>query len=436
MTRATVASLPNYRWPVEWLARRYAPLRAAASGAFHLARAVGWVVSLLARRRPTIAVLRTDGVGDAILFEPVLRDLPRVFDGAEIHLWAPPPVIDLLRAHPAVKRFVAVPRGFKPGNHAVFWSIPWRARLGYRLGRFRYDLAIYPPADPEPLGNWLLASIRATQRWIADGSTLNQFDWQREIAQAGADSVLPVDRSPGIHELQRNAQLAASWESSVERLRPGIPASPRAATYAAVHLGAARHAVRRARARGLVGIIPAGSGELNRYPAARWAEVIRRLWTEHQLLSGLLGGPDDDDALSPIAKRLGDVPHHRFPADRDISVAAAVVARLDGVVSVDTGLAHAAAAFDVPSAVLVTGGMPWRFFPWPAATARTVAVNQPTPCAGCNYRCTHTDGAVCLTEVEPRQVVEALLAAMKLRPVAPALRIAPSGFPEEYRHAG
>lgn len=436
MTQSRIASLPSYRWPEPWLRRRYAPVRAIGAAVFHAARMLGMAASLLGPRRPAVAVIRTDGVGDAILFEPALRDLPRVFDGAEVHLWAPPGVIDLLRAHPAVARFVAVPRGFKPGNLALFWSLPWRAKMGYRLGRHAYDLAIYPPADPEPLGNWLLASIRAQQKWVADGSTLNQFDWQRDAAQSAASSVLPVERTPGMHELERNARLASLWESSIERLRPEIPASKRAATYASVHLGKARHAVRRARAAGLIGVIPAGASELNRYPALRWAEVIRQLWEGHRLLCGFLGGPGDEEVIQPIAARLGNLPHHRFPADADISVAAAVVGRLDGVISVDTGLAHAAAAFDVPAAVLVTGGMPWRFFPWPASAARTVAVNQLTPCAGCNYRCTQPAGAICVSEVEPRQVVDALLAAMKLRPATGAIPLTPAAPPKEYRHAG
>ncbi|MCS7032564.1 MAG: hypothetical protein NZ561_01060, partial [Phycisphaerae bacterium] len=338
---------------------------------------------------------------------------------------APEGTILLLEAHPAVHRFIRVPRGFKEGNYRVFWSLAWRARLGFALGRYRYDCAIYPPDDPEPLGSWIVAHLRAREKWINPGSTANQFDWQRQWLRRFATRVLQP-RPGGGHELERNAFLASQWGCAIEAERPELPLSARALTYASVLVGQARHAVRRARAGGLIGIVPAGSAPINQYPPEKWAAVIRKLWEEHQLLPAVLCTPKETTLLSQISQIIGDVPWHRFPSDCDIAVAAAIVSRLDGLISVDTGLAHAATAFDRPTVVLATGGMPDRFWPWPGET-RTILLTKPTACVGCGYRCTQTTPH-CLTEISPQWIVDALLRAMNGRAIQPVAR--------EYRHAG
>src|SRR5262245_32580958 len=131
--------MPDYRWPEQWLSRWYAPWRWLAAAVFHAARLLGVLASIPHIPRRRVAVIRTDGIGDAILFEPALSSLSRHCDGYELHLWAPPGVCTLMEAHPDISRFVAVPRGFKQGNFDLFWSLWLRARLGFRIGRHRYD---------------------------------------------------------------------------------------------------------------------------------------------------------------------------------------------------------------------------------------------------------------------------------------------------------
>jgi ADP-heptose:LPS heptosyltransferase len=430
MNRTPVASLPAYQWPEQWVTRRrYAPWRWLVAAAFHGARLAGVTTSFVAPRPRAIAVLRTDGVGDAILFEPALRSLARRFDGHEVHLWAPKPTCELFESHPVVSRRVVVPRGFKSGNHAVFWSIALRARLGWAIGRNHYAAAVYPASDPEPLGNWLIASIRAGERWIVDGSTLNQFDWQRNLTEKSVSSVLSIELKDR-HELNRNADLAEIWGSPIPaQARPDLPLSSRATTYAGVEIGAARHAARRNRARGLIGVVVTGSSPINRYPPEKWVAALRSIWNDHRLMPALLGGPTDAETVESIRRRLVEagMAHHVFPPTQDIAIAAAIVGKLDALLSVDTGLAHAGAAMDIPTAVLVSGGMPGRFWPWPMPT-RSIVLTRKTPCAGCNYRCTQPD-VVCLTEIDPQQI-----AAAVGRIIKPARNMTIA--PKEYRHAG
>jgi ADP-heptose:LPS heptosyltransferase len=55
------------------------------------------------------------------------------------------------------------------------------------------------------------------------------------------------------------------------------------------------------------------------------------------------------------------------------------------VVGVDTGLGHAACALDKDNIILAGGGHPGRFFPY---HPRTILVRKEMDCYGCNWRCT------------------------------------------------
>jgi len=85
----------------------------------------------------------------------------------------------------------------------------------------------------------------------------------------------------------------------------------------------------------------------------------------------------------------------------------AIIRRLDGMLSVDTGLAHIALAQRVPTVVLVGGGTPGRFFPWPDSRGH-VALNNAMPCDGCNNKC-HLPEALCITKISSDEIVEAYM---------------------------
>lgn len=146
---------------------------------FHAARLAGRVSSATSPNRRAMLVLRTDGIGDAVLFEPALRSLADRFADYQLHLWAPAATCELFGQHPSVSRTLAVPRGGKAGNLEYFASARWRAVMGWRLGRHVFSVAAYAVESPEPLGDWLLSSVRARQRWYSPGDTENQFAWQR-----------------------------------------------------------------------------------------------------------------------------------------------------------------------------------------------------------------------------------------------------------------
>jgi ADP-heptose:LPS heptosyltransferase len=397
-------SKPDYAWPPRLRGPGYAAARVAGAVLFHLCYAIGLICSVFVRGRPAALVIRTDGIGDAILFEPALESLARSLSPSELHLWAPAGACDVLAACPVIRRRVVIPRGFREGNLLVLRSMRWRARLGFMLGRRTYEVAVYPAESPEPLGNWLLLSARTRIRWVNYGDTTNQFDRQRASTHARVTRVLS-QRPGSAHELIRNAYLASQWGGSLDLRPPKVYFTAKAVDQAERQAHAWRHVERQLRASGVVAVIPTGSQPINRYPADKWAQVLRQIWHEHRAIGAFLGGPGDEAFIESIGHQLGEVPHLRSGKPLSILATAALLERLDAVLCVDTGLAHAAVALRVPSVILRIGGDPGRFLPWPGET-RSIVLFKSMPCEGCHNRC-HLREAECITDVTPEQIVAA-----------------------------
>ena len=402
----TCSTAPNYRWPAHLTAWRRAPLRWLCTAAFALGYAFGRLRTIGHDAGKRILVIRTDGLGDAVLFEPAMRSLASRYPAHELHLWAPKAICELFSATPYVTQRCETPRGCKAGNLALFCSPAWRAQLGYTLGRWTFDLAIYPAESAEPLGNWLLTRARATERWLVAGDLENQFDWQRDAAQARATRVIP--RPPdGGHELRRNAHVAEEWGAHVADDLPRVYPSAVARGAAQALLQRWRSETMRLGAASLVGVVPAGTMATKTYPPASWAAALRELWQRHHILPVMIGSAAETGTIRSILALTPDVPALALDGPLDVLTLAALLGLLDGVISVDTGPAHFALAQKVPTVVLCGGGHPGRFFPWPNARS-SIVLNRPMPCEGCSARC-HLPEPECLTKVAPQEIVGAAL---------------------------
>jgi ADP-heptose:LPS heptosyltransferase len=380
--------------------------RYALALVFHVAYALGRLIGLVWRNAETVLILRTDGLGDALLFEPALENLGITLSPLKIHLWAPSLTCQLFSHCPTVERLVSIPRGYRDGNLTYFKSPYWRLKLGFEMGRNNFTKVVYPVESPEPLGNWLFANVRATERWVNYGDTINQFEWQQDQTHLHATRV--IENRPGnAHELHRNEYLVEQWSGEKSLRLPKIVASDQVLVHAELEAERWRTIARKSGGTEFIGVVPVASMPIKSYPLPQWTEALARLWHQQRVIGVLLGGPGDKAALDALADSLkhAEVPFVRMRRPMSILQIASAVRHLDGVLSVDTGLAHLAVAQRVPTVVLVTGGNPGRFFPWPSVKNHIV-LNVATSCSGCHDRCTMPE-AECITHITPEEIVSA-----------------------------
>ena len=109
----------------------------------------------------------------------------------------------------------------------------------------------------------------------------------------------------------------------------------------------------------------------NKYwPTERWAEVLRHVRSQHPQHAIVLLGTGPEYALNQEAAALADIAGlHNAADDLPIPRLVALLERGAGLITVDSGPAHAAAAVGCPLVVLFGKALPSLYRPWGTAGA-------------------------------------------------------------------
>ena len=349
----------------------------------------------------TVLLLRPDGMGDVILFQPVLAALQKGWPGAQIAV--------LVRSHycelgailfPGITWLGTVIDPFRQGPAEVEAEL---AVLKTVVARLAPDLVV---ATTEQR-TWLDTAIGAmagTARQVAFGTggedayfgPLLRSLYPEIPAQPFAEVV-----AAGTEEAawQRFAPLANTLLNRTDPLLPPRFAADPAWTELAHGLldrwGIAPGAFVLCAAAGFANVA------LKTWPPDRFVAVLRGLRADRGMAAVVVGSAAEAEYLRPIA---AEADARLWISDgTDWETLCALVAASRAVLGNDTGLLHLAAALGRP-VVGVYGGGTWpRFIP---AGPGAVVVN-PLPCFGCGWDCAFGD-APCVKLVATADVAMAL----------------------------
>ncbi len=114
----------------------------------------------------------------------------------------------------------------------------------------------------------------------------------------------------------------------------------------------------------------------NKYwPSERWAEVLRSLRAQHPGHAiVLLGTGPEYELNSQVAAQANITGLHNAADDLPIPRLLALLERGVGLITVDSGPAHAAAAVGCPQVVLFGRAPPWLYRPWGTAGAQVLVL--------------------------------------------------------------
>jgi heptosyltransferase-1 len=262
-------------------------------------------------------------------------------------------------------------------------------------------------------------------------SGMHRSDWTEPFgASVLTDCAAPAGR--GVHALARIAAL-------VRHVVPEAPSTSVAALRTDPELAAHEIVAGRALYADHVGSVDAGTtilhlappGDVRSWPAARYEELALDLARRGRRVL-VLSGPAEADNGRELATRLaGETRVRHWVAQRDLRTLAAFFrasAEAGAVfVGCDSGPLHLAAATGLRVVCLAGPQDERRTGPWPlpersaagAADApddpgsrghAAVRARNSPACAPClARRCTHPEGAVCMRDLEPADVVAALL---------------------------
>lgn len=252
--------------------------------------------------RPVVLVLRALGLGDFLTVLPALRGLRDAFPGHR-HVLACPPVLEQLALHSSAVDEVLAAEPLGP----VGWRRPAVAVNLHGRGPQSHRRLL--ETDPGRL-----IAFRSPELPETDGLP----DWR-----------------PDEHEVRRWCRLLADSgipadPSRLDLPRAGLPAAPGARDATIVHPGAKTAA--------------------RRWPAERWAEVVRAEMAGGRRVL-VTAGPGESELGRRVAQLAG-LPAESMRESMEILELAGLVAAAGRVTCGDTGVAHLATALGRPSVVL------------------------------------------------------------------------------------
>jgi heptosyltransferase-2 len=335
-----------------------------------------------------ILVRGPNWLGDAVMCEPALRGLRKLFPDAQIALLVKPAVADLFAGHPALTRVLTYDT---EGRHA---GLSGKWVLAGQLRRQGFDLAVLFQNAFEAAFLTFLAGVSRRYGYSTDGRSLLL-----------SDPVAAPDRRTLVH------QVRYYWDLLKPLGLTGDPPTPELLVFPDEEQAmAGRFAQGGLSATDVVvGINPGSTyGGAKRWLPERFAEVTERLCrtireSREQQVSVVIFGAKGEERLGhEIAARLTSRSLVLSGATT-IRELMAAVKRCAMLLTNDTGPMHIASAFQVP-VVAIFGPTDWRTTS-PFGSAHAI-VRQPVDCSPCLLRECPIDHR-CMTRVSVDQVYEA-----------------------------
>jgi len=343
-----------------------------------------------------ILVRGPNWLGDAVMCEPALRGLRKLFPDAQIALLVKPAVADLFGGHPALTRVLTYDT---TGRHA---GLSGKWALAGQLRRQGFDLAVLFQNAFEAAFLTFLAGVPRRYGYATDGRSLLL-----------SDPVAAPDRRTLVH------QVRYYWDLLKPLGLAGDPSAPELVVFPEEEQAmAGRFAQGGLTATDVVvGINPGSTyGGAKRWLPERFAEVTERLCRtiresrEQQVSVVILGAKGEERLGREIAARLSSRSLVLSGATT-IRELMAALKRCAMLLTNDTGPMHIASAFQVPI-VAIFGPTDWRATS-PFGSAHVI-VRQPVDCAPCLLRECPIDHR-CMTRVSVDQVYDAGLSSLSGR---------------------
>ncbi len=301
-----------------------------------------------------IVVVRVGALGDTLMVTPLVRMLRERQAAAEVDFLCSDLAAPLLELNPRISRLFPL-RG---RNMPLALSFE-KQRLVRELRAREYDLAVLLESAPR----YRTLLERARLRRIRSFAE-TPFDPARHAIVNNLNAAGIVD--PGADDLNMDLTLAPGDEVAADRLLEGLPRP-----LIGVHTGWGPQGRKNRQEQRLRG-----------WSLHSFLQLVRRLIIHDDVGVVLTGSAEDARNTELICSRLPDVRVRSIAGRTRVRELAAVIKKLDLLISVDSGPCHMAAALGTPLVVLWGPGRLEQTRPL-STFAPIRIVRHAVPCAPC-----------------------------------------------------
>lgn len=355
-----------------------------------------------------LLIVRTDGLGDIVLFTPFLRELRRLNPTTSICMVTSPVAAGLLKTCPYVHETLVV------NCQSRLFEAPWSTlrRVWPIASHIRHHVrptvAISARWDVDWYGANAVCYLSGAPERILHRTADQDI---RSLFNGGHERLFSRVVTTDIvkHEVLRNLDF-------LKRLARSDVRAPQMSTDLEVWLTEsdrewARAALKRCSQSRFIALAPGAGAPRREWPVSSFAELANRLHaTDSSFEFVLIGGPSENGMMARLATMMTVPP--RIVQNEAIRRVAAVIEQCDLFIGNDTGTTHVASAVGC-STIMISchpeGGdiahpnSPVRFSPW----ARHSAVVRPKAARthDCKLGCVKSE-AHCIVNVAVDEVLD------------------------------
>ena len=307
---------------------------------------------------PRVLVIRRDNIGDLVCTLPLLRAMRDAHPHAWIGVLANSYNAALLERHPDVNEVFVYRKLKHRGGGGLLGLAADRVRMIRALRARRLDDVILATPDYQP---------RTVQlaRWLGAERVIG---FAPASPAPGLDVVVPLAAAERKHEVERVMLLGEAFGLKGGPMPARIYPDPREVMHIRAGLAARSRDIQRP----IVGVHISARKPSQRWPAERFAALMRELYEERGIGFVLFWAPGaadnplhpgDDVKAQEVHTRLVGVPCLRWPTETLPGLIGAL-AECDHVICADGGAMHLAAALGKPIVALFGKSDVQRWRPW------------------------------------------------------------------------
>ena len=347
--------------------------------------------------KKNILVVRTDKIGDFILFSPSFRYIKNKYPNHKIFFLGNKNVGDLAAKTFGIDEFIPLDIKKFQLNPFYYFEIFDKLRSG------RFEIAIYPAYSRSFTGDELIRISGASTRICQIGDSSNLKEKQRQKNNLFYTDVVKSNYG-AVTEIEKNKSFLQSLNIDIfDDFIPAVSISDADITTGLNILKKNGWLEKK-----YVVINPGAGLKYRIWPLARFSEVINWIQKNKGFEIVISGSKDELDLLSEIRKNV-ECPMINIMGETTLIELASILKGAVFYFGSDTGTLHLSSSVGTPSLCVMGGGHFGRFFPYGDLNRNRIIFDKNMKCKNDNWDCAKIKGfdnpAPCIDGVKVDDVI-------------------------------
>ena len=336
-----------------------------------------------------VLIVRSDSIGNFIIFGGALRYFKKLYPQAGITLVVSDTVTDMAAACPHVDSIMSFNRA------KMEQDIQCMTDFVNVIRKEHYDVAIAPALSRDKFSDFIVINSGATERIACSGDTANLPLEQLRENDKYFTRIIPMAEGTRL-ETARNEEFIKGLGAELDSpYKPDI-------WLTGEDIAFADRLLKKLQIDKPVIVAPFAQNRKRNWPVINWAKLVSMHADRPVVICGVAG---DNAEAEKIINLSGHRNIHNLCGQTTIRQLAAIISKAKVCVTCESAAAHIAAAVNVPHVVLLGGGHFGRFMPYADTTH---LVYNKMNCFNCNWKCSYGLDVRCIYYISVEAVEQKL----------------------------